>query len=182
MVGIPNILSVFRLLLVPVFALLYFGSAEHAKLYAAAVYALAAVTDFMDGWIARKYHMESKLGRVLDPLGDKVMTFVVLICLAADNLIPMWAVYVFFVKEALMAVGGLLIYRSSTDMPPSNVFGKCATVVFIVVCGLLMVFKNIPREAATAMIAFAIAVMLAAFISYAIRYIKIMKARKGSGE
>jgi len=177
-VNVPNILSVFRLVLVPVFITAYFSGAEGAKLYATGVYILAAVTDFLDGRIARKYNLVSKLGRILDPLGDKIMTFAVLLCITIDKLVPAWAVIVFFVKEALMAVGGLLIYKKYTDMPSANILGKCATVVFVVVCALLMLVDNIPKVYATALISIAIIVMLAAFVSYLIRYIKIMQSMK----
>lgn len=179
--NIPNALSVFRLLLVPVFIIVYFSASENAKLLATGVYLLAATTDFLDGRIARKYNMVSKLGRFLDPLGDKIMTFAVLVCITIDRLVPLWAVVVFFVKEMLMAVGGLLLYNRITDIPSSNYLGKCATVVFIIVCALLMVFKNIPKFYATLMIAFAIAVMLMAFISYLIKYIKIIQSLKHTG-
>lgn len=176
--NIPNLLSVFRLILVPVFVIAYFSDSGNAKLYATGIYLLAAATDFLDGRIARKYNMVSKLGRILDPLGDKIMTFAVLICITIDKLVPVWAVVIFFVKEMLMAAGGLLVYNRLTDMPSSNLFGKLATVVFVVVCALLMLLKNIPQLYATLMISVAIIVMIVAFISYLLKYIKIIRSLK----
>jgi CDP-diacylglycerol--glycerol-3-phosphate 3-phosphatidyltransferase len=172
---------VFRIVLVPVFIFAYFSDSGNAKIYATGIYLLAAATDFLDGRIARKYNLVSKLGRILDPLGDKLMTFAVLICITIERLVPGWAVVIFFIKEMLMAVGGLLIYNRLTDMPSSNYFGKCATVVFVIVCAMLMLFKNIPKIYATAMIAFAIIVMLVAFISYLIQYVKIIRSQKRTG-
>ncbi len=180
--NIPNMLSVFRLILVPVFVAAYFSGSANAKIYATGIYLLAAATDFLDGRIARKYNLVSKLGRILDPLGDKIMTFAVLICITIDKLVPVWAVVIFFVKEMLMAVGGLLVYNKLTDMPSSNYFGKCATVVFVVVCALLMLLKDIPRQYATLMITFAIIVMIVAFISYLVQYIKILQSLKKRGQ
>lgn len=171
----------FRLLLVPVFVIAYFSGSSHAPLYATGVYLLAAATDFLDGRIARKYNMVSKLGRILDPLGDKIMTFAVLICITIDKLVPVWAVVIFFIKELLMVIGGFRVYKKLTDMPSSNYFGKCATVVFIVVCAVLMLFKDIPKLYATAMIAFAIIIMMVAFVSYLMQYIKITKSLKQTG-
>lgn len=178
--NIPNILSVFRIVLVPVFAIAYFSDSPNAKIYATGIYLLAAATDYLDGRIARKYNLVSKLGRILDPLGDKLMTFAVLICITIERLVPIWAVVIFFIKEMLMAVGGLLVYNRLTDMPPSNYFGKCATVVFVIVCAILMLFK-VPKVYATAMIAFAIIVMLVAFVSYLIKYLKIIRSLKRPG-
>lgn len=179
--NIPNILSVFRIVLVPFFAIAYFSDLGNAKIYATGIYLLAAATDYLDGRIARKYNLVSKLGRILDPLGDKLMTFAVLTCITIEGLVPAWAVVIFFIKEVLMAVGGLLIYNRLTDMPSSNYFGKSATVVFIIVGVMLMLFKNIPKIYATAMIAFAIIVMLVAFVSYLIQYVKIIRAQKSTG-
>jgi cardiolipin synthase len=178
LVNIPNILSIFRLALVPVFVTVYFGGSQNSHIYATGVYVLAAVTDFLDGRIARKYNLVSKLGRILDPLGDKIMTFAVLLCITIDKLVPVWAVVIFFIKEGLMAIGGLLIYKKYTDMPPANYIGKTATVVFVVVCALLMLIDDIPKVYATAMISIAIIVMLAAFVSYLVRYIKMMQSMK----
>lgn len=178
LVNIPNILSVFRLGLVPVFVSVYFSGTDTSHVYATGVYVLAAFTDFLDGRIARKYNLVSKLGRILDPLGDKIMTFAVLLCITIDKLVPAWAVVVFIVKEGLMAIGGVLVYRKITDMPPANYIGKSATVVFVVVCALLMLIDDIPKAYATAMISVAIIVMLAAFVSYLVRYIKLMQSMK----
>ena len=111
MVNVPNALSVFRLVLVPVFIIVYFSELNAAHAYAAGVYLLAAATDYFDGMIARKYKLVTKLGRILDPLGDKIMTFAVLLCITIDKIIPVWAVVVFFLKECLMGIGGLLIYK-----------------------------------------------------------------------
>ncbi len=173
--NVPNVLSVFRLLLVPVFAVVYFSDLGQAHVYATGVYMLAAATDFFDGRIARKYHLVSKLGRILDPLGDKIMTFTVLLCITIDKIIPVWAVVIFFLKESLMAIGGFMIYRKSSDMPSANYLGKAATVVFVVVCGILMLF-NIPKFYSTIMITVAIIVMIAAFMGYLLQFIKFTQS------
>lgn len=181
--NIPNMLSIFRLILVPVFVAFYFGDSQNARFYAAGVYALAALTDFLDGRIARKFNMESKLGRILDPLGDKVMTFSALLCITIDKIIPLWAVIVFCVKEFAMMVGGYIIYKKSMDMPPSNYLGKIATVVFVVSCAALILFPGIPRSWSTVIISAAIAVMIIAFAGYLIRYYQILRSlKRAAGE
>ena len=179
--NLPNYLSLFRLCLVPVFVLVYFSGARHANLFAALVFAIAAFSDFLDGHIARKYGLTTTLGKILDPLGDKLMTFAVLICITIDQVIPLWALLVFFTKELLMALGGLVLYKRISDMPPSNYFGKCSTVVFFAVCVILMIFTGIPPVWATVMISIAIAVMIVAFISYLLSFIAILRGRKEEG-
>ena len=165
----------------PVFVVVYFSGMEHAAVAAAGIYVIAAITDVLDGAIARKYNMISSLGRILDPLGDKLMTFAALVSITVDKVIPLWAVIVFFVKESLMAIGGLIVHKKLTDVPSSNYFGKFSTAVFFTVCVILMVFRNIPANTATWMIAFAILIMIVAFLSYLITFIKVMRSSGTTG-
>lgn len=178
--NIPNMLSVIRICLVPVFILVYFGDSENSSIYAAVVYAVASLTDILDGRIARKYNITTNLGRILDPLGDKLMTMAVIVSITIDRVIPVWAVIVFLVKECMMGLGGLFLYNKFEEMPPSNYFGKCSTVVFFAVCVILMLFKNIPHTAALLMISFALAVMLLAFASYIIRFVRLLRVGEQS--
>ena len=173
--NLPNWLSLFRLALVPAFILVYFSDLSYANFIAVGIYALASLTDVLDGRIARKYNQTTKLGRILDPLGDKVMTFSVLLCITIDHIIPVWAVIIFVVKELLMTAGGFILMKKSSDMPPSNYFGKCSTVVFFLVCVYLTLFPNTPGAVATILISFAIVVSLAALISYFVRYVRMMR-------
>ncbi len=131
MKNVPNILSSIRIFLVPVFAAVYFWQAGSVKIYAAAVYALASFTDFLDGYIARKYDITSNLGKILDPLGDKLMTLTVLTCITIDGVIPIWAVAAVLVKEIVMITGGAVIRQKQGGIiPPSNIFGKTSTLSF----------------------------------------------------
>lgn len=176
MKNIPNILSSIRICLVPVFVALYFCQPGNVKIYAAVVYALASFTDFLDGYIARKYNLTSNLGKVLDPLGDKLMTLAVLTCITIDRVIPIWAVVVVLVKELIMIAGGAVIRKKQDGViPPSNIFGKTSTVVFFIVCVTLMLFRSIPENIAAHMITAAIILMFFALISYIRTFIIIIK-------
>ncbi len=174
---IPNILSTVRICLVPVFILVYFMGGDHRTIWAALVYAAASLTDVLDGRIARKYNMTSSLGRILDPLGDKLMTAAVIVCITVDGVIPVWAVIIFVVKECLMGLGGMILYNKLEDMPASNYFGKASTVVFFAVCVILMLFRQIPKSVASVMIGAALAVMLLAFGTYLFRFIKLVRQK-----
>jgi cardiolipin synthase len=182
--NVPNILSSIRICLVPVFALTYFAESGSIKIYAAAVYALASFTDFLDGYIARRYSLISNLGKILDPLGDKLMTLTVLACITIDRVIPVWAVIAALVKEMLMLLGGAIIrLKKGGAIPSSNIIGKTSTVVFFIVCVTLMLFKGIPASYRILLISAAIALMLAALISYSKTFIDIMKKnRKNQSE
>lgn len=175
---VPNILSLFRLILVPVFALVFFQPIPNAHAWAALIYLVAFLTDIADGWIARHFNQVSKLGRILDPAADKWMTFTVIICITVDGIIPLWAVIVFFCKELCMSVGGYLMYRRLGDVIPSNWLGKLSTGVFFVVCVLLVLFPSIPRMWSTALIGGALALTLAALAGYIYQYCRAMGERK----
>lgn len=180
MLNTPNILSIFRLCLVPVFVLVYFSGLEHSKLYSVLIYVLATITDFLDGYIARKYGLITNLGKVLDPLGDKMITFSVIACIAIDGIIPIWIVFLFAAKELLMGIGGLVIHRKAkAEIPPSNMIGKTATVLFFLVCVILMLFDNVPWTVAIVMMSAALLVSCTALVSYSFSYIRIMKGRAG---
>lgn len=173
---VPNILSSIRICLVPVFVLTYFYETGSVKIYAAAVYAAASFTDFLDGYIARRYSLISNLGKILDPLGDKLMTLAVLTCITLDHVIPVWVIVTALIKELLMLLGGVIIRRKEGgEMPSSNIIGKTSTVVFFIVCVTLMLFRNIPARAATLMISAAVVLMLMALVSYMRTFIYIMK-------
>lgn len=182
MLNTPNMLSVIRLCLVPVFVIVYFSNGAHAGAWAVGVYILATFTDYLDGHLARKYNLITNLGKVLDPLGDKMLTFAVLACITIDGLIPGWVVAVFVIKELLMGLGGLLIHRrAKVEIPPSNYIGKTATVMFFVICAVLILFDGIPHTAAVIMISAALAVSMAAFVSYLCKFREIMAEKKQNG-
>jgi len=164
---------------VPVFVAVYFSDGSDRKLHAVLIYVLAAFSDFLDGFIARRYKVSSNLGKLLDPLGDKLMNFSVMVCMTIDGPIPSWAVIVVGVKEILMGVGGLALHKKArAELLPSNLIGKTSTVVFFLVCVTLMLFRNIPGWAAIALISVAIGLTFLALTSYLVKYIKIMKNRE----
>ena len=175
---IPNLLSILRICLVPVFIIAYFTDPNDIKINAIIIFAIATFSDFLDGFIARKYQVISNLGKLLDPLGDKLMIFSVLICITIDAIIPFWAVAIFFIKEILMGIGGLVLHLTvKKPMPQSNLWGKASTVVFCLVCFILMIFINIPHFVASGLVTAAIVLMLIAFASYIHSYNKTMKEK-----
>ncbi len=178
---LPNILSGLRILLVPVFLLVFFCGGEQAMIWAALVFLLAAITDFLDGHIARKYNYITNLGKILDPVGDKLLTLAMVACLAIRRVIPVWIPWFYLIKEVLMAFGGLLLQsKISREMPASNLIGKTATFVLFCVGVSLMLF-DIPPAAAEAMIIITVLLSLAALISYVAMFTGMVKSHKTKG-
>ena len=175
---LPNAISIFRICLVPIFIVVYFSETSGLKLYATLIYALATFSDFLDGYLARKLSASTNLGKILDPLGDKLMTISVMTCITIDGFIPIWAVLIAGIKEVLMAIGGFVVHKvAHVEIPASNLIGKTSTVVFFLVCVTILLFRDIPRDVAMWMITGAIVLMFAALASYISTYIKVMKTR-----
>lgn len=141
--NIPNLLSLLRLLLVPVFVFLFLDGKTTA---AAIVFIFSGFTDVLDGYIARKYNCISNLGKVLDPLADKLTQMCAFICLYITELIPLWMPVVYFVKEFATAIGALFVFRKGKVVVKSHIFGKLATFfVFAFVSTMIFFGDRISR-------------------------------------
>lgn len=126
---IPNVISLLRICIIPVFISLYFSDKPDHYVLALIVIVLSAVTDVVDGFIARKFNMVSDVGKVLDPIADKLTQISVVFCLlfAHRNLIIM--VVVLFTKELLTLFAAIYILRGGFKPISAKWFGKLATVV-----------------------------------------------------
>jgi len=176
---VPNIISVFRICLVPVFIVIFFNDDSDRKLYAVVVYVIAAFSDFLDGFLARKYDATSNMGKLLDPLGDKLMTISAMVCITIEGLIPFWAVLVAGSKELLMGAGGIVLHKKARmELLPSNLIGKTASVVLFLVCATLMIFIKIPHWASITLISIAIGLTFMALVSYLNKFTRIMRDSK----
>lgn len=139
--GIPNLLSIFRLLLIPVFVVFYFSNLQYSGIIAAGVLILSGLTDVLDGIIARKFNMISKLGKILDPLADKLTQATVCVCLVIKNVAPFWILCILILKEFVMIGAGANIIRKGKKMMSSKWFGKLGTVVFYSAMILIIAFR-----------------------------------------
>ncbi|WIV11449.1 CDP-diacylglycerol--glycerol-3-phosphate 3-phosphatidyltransferase [Proteiniborus sp. MB09-C3] len=175
--NIPNILTTVRFFLVPIFVIVFYSSLENNVLYAALVFALAGVTDVLDGYIARTYHMVTKWGVAMDPLADKLMQLTVLICFTSKSYIPIWVIIVVGIKEMLMVIGALFLYCSvDKTLIPANKFGKIATIAFYV--AILSIAFNFPETINFLLILIAVVLTLIAFINYFFGFKEVRKDNK----
>ncbi len=98
-VNLPNLLTMLRIVLIPAALYLIVEATPRASFWAAMVYAVSAITDFLDGWIARRRGLVSVLGKFLDPLADKLLVTSVLIVMVAMHRVPAWAVIIIIARE-----------------------------------------------------------------------------------
>ena len=169
---IPNLLSLIRILLIPFIIWLY--CAQKAYLCTIIVIALSGFTDIIDGKIARKFNMVSDVGKVLDPVADKLTQATLVICLIARY--PwMWALLALFaVKECLMLLWGYLTLKSTGTINGARWYGKLSTVVLYAVMMILILFVDIPQAIATALMLLCGGMMLLSLVMYGRLYHAIL--------
>lgn len=127
---IPNVLSIGRLCSVPVFLWLLFGREDR---YAAGLLLAAlGITDFVDGWIARHFHQESKLGKVLDPTADRIMLGVGVLAVLVDGSMPWWVAALAVTRESVVGLSVLaLAALGARDIVDVKLAGKAGTLLLM---------------------------------------------------
>lgn len=163
--NIPNILTLFRLFLVPIFIIVFFSPLEYYLYYSVTIFIIAGITNVLDGYIARKYNLITKWGQVIDPFADKIMQLAVLFCFTIKGLIPIWFIIIYGLKELTMIFGGIFLYTLKEKVViPANSFGKAATIVFY----LAILSVALQFEYSTVIFVISIAFALLAFYQYSI--------------
>lgn len=170
--NIPNLLTLIRIALVPVFIYFCYNPSKNSILYAIIILAISGVTDILDGYIARKYDQITKLGTVLDPIADKFLTFAILIVFVNKKLIPRWFLIILAIKEIVLILGGIYLFLSEDkEVVSANKFGKIATFFFYLTI-FSIVFKQ--REfISNILIIITIFLHIIALVSYAYIFTKI---------
>lgn len=168
--NIPNLLTILRIFLVPIYLLVFFSSLENRFLLAGFIFILAGISDVLDGKIARKYNLITKLGIMLDPIADKMMTFAVLISYTIAGIIPKWIIIALGIKEIVMILGGGILYLyKGKQVVPSNSYGKIATVSFY--AATLSIVFNISQQLSQILFIVTVVLNILAFLNYLKIYI-----------
>ncbi len=176
--NLPNILTGFRFILIGVFY--YFFQVQANPLAGAIVYLIASITDFLDGYLARKWNQITNFGKLMDPLADKLLLIVALYCLAIDGFLP-WFILIFVLaKEVTMIIAATILYKKNVVVY-SKTSGKIATFLFSAAV-ILMVVSSIPGvdipvlyDIAMALFYVAIVLAVCAFIQYVYSFWKNRK-------
>ena len=145
--GLANWLTVLRILLVPVFVTLL---VYRQPGLAALVFAAAAITDLLDGWVARRQGMQSRLGAFLDPLADKILLTASFVTLTWLKVLPFWITAVVLSRDAFLALGTLLIHMVGARIYPRPTWAGKAATFFQIVTVFLGVFGPLRGHASRA--------------------------------
>lgn len=170
MKNLPNIITGFRFLLIPTFVAMFFSGLENSMMYSFLIFILAGISDILDGMIARKFNLITKLGVVMDPLADKLMLMTVLICLTISGYIQFWVPIVVGIKEGILIIGGVHLYfHGEMNVIPSDKFGKLATVMFY--GAITAIVFGINELLSKVIITIAVVVTIIAFVNYFKKYV-----------
>jgi cardiolipin synthase len=171
-VTIPNILTMLRIMLVPVFIWAYF---HRPGVLPVLILALSALTDVLDGKIARRFNQVSDVGKLLDPIADKLTQGAMLGCLLT-RFPRFWIPFgLMVVREAFVGVTSLLAIKTSGHVEGAEVHGKVATVFLYVMVFSHLLFYNMPGTLSNALIAATTIVMAISFFLYAKKNLGIMR-------
>ncbi len=173
---LPNILSFFRLALIPLIVWLYeagqFG-------WAFAMLLLSGVTDVVDGYIARSFHLVSDFGKAIDPIADKLTQIAVLLCLL--DLRHWWVVGVLCLKELSIGILSLAALRRTHRVYSAGWYGKLCTVVIYLSMFVLILWQDAPQWFVTADGVVICLLVLLALVKYAVYYLDILKEAREAG-
>jgi len=132
---VPNLISFLRLALVPVFTVLL---VQHRDGWALGVLAFSAITDYLDGVIARRFHQVSRLGQLLDPAADRLFILVTIVTLAWRGVVPWWLVAALVLRDVLLGVVQLVLMRTGHGPLPVHLAGKAGTFALLYAFPLLL--------------------------------------------
>lgn len=173
---VPNLLSLFRLLLIPVIIWLY--QSKHNYLAATLVTIISGATDIIDGIIARKFNMISDFGKILDPIADKLTQITVLFCLVSRFPVMVLPLVILVVKEIIAAITNMLTIKKTNKVMGAVWHGKITTILLYVMMVIHLIWFNIPYITSNILIGISTAMMLLSAILYGTRNIKAIRQNK----
>lgn len=166
---ISNIITISRLVLLP-FIVHFMLVGE--RFTAFIIMFISLLSDGLDGYLARKLNQESKLGRFLDPLCDKIFLAVVLVTLLYIGAIPVWVVILVVLRDFLILLGSYFLLKMKSVIEPSNTVGKITGLIF---GAMILAFTAGWNTVGSILVYLSVPFMLIAFIIYARNYLKIMR-------
>lgn len=185
MINIPNLLSIFRILLVPPLVVVLLTKFDGKEWWGLGLFLLAAVMDFLDGFLARKRKEVTRLGTLLDPAADKILVSAAFISLVEllPRVVPSWMVVIIVARE--FAVTALRSFAAAENLViPAGISGKIKTTIQIISISLLIIYSQLGEFRHLAPFSLWVTVAITAYsgIEYFVRFGKILVRGLGSGD
>ncbi len=172
---IPNVLTIMRIGMIPVFIWLY--SFQQSYELAALVLLISGLTDILDGMIARKFNMISDLGKFLDPVADKLTQASILVCLSVRYPMMLWIFGLMFVKELYAFYSGLQVVKKTGVVLGAQWHGKAATVLLYTMLLLHAFWFDIPETISFLLMGACITMLILSGILYHIRNVSFIQSK-----
>lgn len=169
---ISNAVTLSRLILLPF--IVYFLVTDQ-RLVAFIVMLISLCSDAVDGFLARRLHQESEVGKILDPLCDKISLTVIVITLLLLGLIPLWGVVIIVLRDLLILIGSFVMFTHKSTLLKSNVVGK---ITGALLGAVVLAFTIDLQQLGKILLYLSIPAIIASFAVYFGRYIKIMKGEE----
>ena len=178
---IPNILTLILLIMIPVFIVIYFKyPGTPANYVTAGIYFAAWLTDVLDGYLARKYNWITDVGKIIDPLADKLMQLSVAVCFTVENPVFLALLIPMAVKELGMLVGAFIIVKKQRRVEQARWFGKAATVFLFVCTFARIVYRGFNFDYAVLDTVIAFLMLAAILFAAAMYYFKVFRTKPES--
>ena len=175
---ISNMLSASRILLMAPVVYFFLSPIEHNREYAVLFTLLAVTTDALDGYFARLFHQESEVGKVIDPLADKIGVGIVVVLLLIFGDIPLWFALLVLCRDIVIFLGGLYIRKRTGIILPSNMAGKFAVSFVALTLVLSMVHYRIFSLIQMISLYISVVLLVFSFIVYVKRFMVVLSAEK----
>ena len=170
---IPNLLSLFRLVLIPVYITIYLNADNRLDYFlAATILAVSCLTDLIDGKIARHFNMISNFGKILDPLADKLTQFSLILCLALKHPFLWYLVGLFVVKESFQLIAGGINLKHGRMLKGALMSGKVCTTVLFVSLIVMVLIPDLNTNIINLIAVVDLCFMLVSFGNYLLTYFK----------
>ena len=176
---IPNFLSLFRLALIPAIVLFYLRDHRYTSV---AIILLSALTDIVDGYVARRFNMISDFGKFLDPVADKLTQIAMLSCLILRYPWAILLVALLIFKELFQLIFGIIVLKKTNVINSARWFGKVNTVVLYTTMVLLFLFPEIPTSLSELLFVLCTATMLFSMLLYGRFFHLAIKRAEGSAD
>lgn len=170
---VPNLLSFFRLILIPVYVTIYLrATTQKDYLVAGIILAISCLTDMVDGKIARRFNMISTFGKILDPIADKATQLTLIICLMIHYPVLFHLIAIFVLKEGFQLIACAVCYKKKGKiLKGAELPGKISTTVLFISLIILVVIPGLPMPIVTAITILDGLFMLIAFVDYVIVFL-----------